>query len=64
MIWLVSGIVLILFMTIMSLMASGSRDDDLFNRDDIAWLTQIGYEVEVNLHDRTFIVKHGVRKIR
>ncbi|MEM5592928.1 hypothetical protein AAHH67_16180 [Niallia circulans] len=58
MIWLVSGIVLIIFMTIMSLMASGSRDDDLFNRDDIAWLEQIGYEVEVNLHDRTFIVKH------
>jgi len=58
MIWLVSGIVLIIFMTIMSLMASGSKDDDLFNRDDIAWLKQIGYEVEVNLYGRTFIIKH------
>ncbi len=58
MIWWLSGITLIGFITIMAIMTAGSRDDDLFNRDEIEWFKQLGYEVEVNLHDRTFIVKH------
>ncbi|MFS0657514.1 hypothetical protein AB1L07_02650 [Niallia alba] len=58
MIWWISGIALIGFITIMAIMTTGSRDDDLFNRDEIEWFKQLGYEVEVNLYDRTFIVKH------
>lgn len=41
-------------------MTAGSRDDDLFNRDEIEWFKQLGYEVEVNLYDRTFTVRNGI----
>lgn len=60
MIWWLSGIALIGFITIMAIMTAGSRDDDLFDRDEIAWLKQLGYEVEVNLYDRTFTVRNGI----
>ncbi|MER2060884.1 MAG: hypothetical protein ABTA16_18875 [Niallia sp.] len=41
MIWWISGIALIGFITIMAIMTAGSRDDDLFNRDEIAWLEEV-----------------------
>ncbi|MED3792497.1 hypothetical protein P4571_08570 [Niallia alba] len=40
MIWWISGIALIGFITIMAIMTAGSRDDDLFNRDEIACLEE------------------------
>lgn len=41
MIWWISGIALIGFITIMAIMTAGSRDDDLFKRDEIAWLEEV-----------------------
>lgn len=48
MIWLIGGIAYIgVTVTIMAVMKAASKDDDHFNRDELAWISQLNTKQEV-----------------
>jgi len=50
MIWLIGGITYIgVTATIMAVMKAASNDDDLFNRDELAWISQLNTQQEVRV---------------
>ena len=48
--WLIGGIVYIgVTATIMAIMKAASKDDDHFNRDELAWISQLNIQQEIKV---------------